>query len=114
MSPSVDTLRRMAAQLGADRQILREADGKQGRGAEVLVRKVSKTLEDYVDIRVAVSGSVDVGKSTLVDVLIGSGAVDNGRGLARVQVFTHNHEVESGRTMVVDQAIIGFERCVLL
>lgn len=108
LSASLETLKRMAADLGAETQVLREADGKQGRVAQVLVRKVPKALEDYVDIRVAVSGSVDAGKSTLVGVLTGSGALDNGRGLARAQVFTHKHELESGRTSAVSQAIIGF------
>ena len=47
-------------------------------------------------------------KRTLVGVLTGSGNLDNGRGLAHAQVFTHKHELESGRTSAVSQAIIGF------
>ena len=53
----------MAQELGAEIQVLRETDGKQGRVTQFLVRKVSKALGDYVDIRVAVSASVDAGKS---------------------------------------------------
>lgn len=105
---SLDTLTRMAHELEAETQVLREADGKEGRVAEVLVRKKPKQLEDYLDIRIAVAGNVDSGKSTLVGVLTGTGALDNGRGLARSQIFTHKHELETGRTSAVSQAIIGF------
>lgn len=108
LAASLETLTKMAHQLGAETQVLREADGKEGRVAQVLVRKVPKALEDYVDIRIAVAGNVDSGKSTLVGVLTGSGALDNGRGLARSQIFTHKHELETGRTSAVSQAIIGF------
>mmetsp|Transcript_28384 Transcript_28384/g.37119 ORF Transcript_28384/g.37119 Transcript_28384/m.37119 type:complete len:574 (-) Transcript_28384:328-2049(-) len=50
-----------------------------------------------LDVRVAVAGSAQVGKSTLIGVLT-KGNLDNGRGLARMQVFQHNHEVETGTT----------------
>ncbi|KAG5182256.1 GTP binding protein 2 [Tribonema minus] len=48
-------------------------------------------------VRVAVVGQEGAGKSTLVGVLT-RGKNDNGRGLARMQVFRHNHEVSDGRT----------------
>lgn len=108
LASSLETLTRMAHELGSETQVLREGDGKEGRVAQVLVRKVPKTLEDYLDIRIAVAGNVDSGKSTLIGVLTGSGALDNGRGLARSQIFTHKHELETGRTSAVSQAIIGF------
>lgn len=108
LDDSLATLGRMAKELGAETQVLREADGREGRIAQVLVRRVPKALEEYLDIRVAVAGNVDSGKSTLVGVLTGSGGLDNGRGLARSQIFTHKHEMETGRTSAVSQAIIGF------
>lgn len=108
LAASLDTLTRMAHDLDAETQVLREADGKEGRVAQVLVRKVPKALEDFLDIRIAATGNVDSGKSTLVGVLTGTGALDNGRGLARSQIFTHKHELETGRTSAVAQAIIGF------
>ena len=49
------------------------------------------------DIRIAVIGNVDSGKSTLVGVLT-KGELDDGRGAARAKVFNYNHEVENGRT----------------
>lgn len=47
-------------------------------------------------IRVAVVGNVDAGKSTLLGVLT-HGELDNGRGHARMKLFRHKHEMESGR-----------------
>lgn len=60
-------------------------------------------------VRVAVLGGEEGGKSTLVGVLT-TGKLDNGQGLARMQVFRHNHEVENGRTSSVSQHILGFRR----
>jgi len=55
------------------------------------------TLEE---IRIAVMGNVDAGKSTLLGVLK-SGSLDNGRGSARECIFKHPHEIETGRTSSV-------------
>eukprot|EP00741_Cyanophora_paradoxa_P012906 tig00020629_g12462.t1 len=106
LAASLETLRRMAEALKAEIHVLRERQGVEGRCAEVLVRLVSNTR--YLDIRVAVAGNVDSGKSTLIGVLT-RGALDNGRGLARANVFAHKHEIESGRTSSVSQQIMGFD-----
>ena len=58
--------------------------------AEVLVRKVPDDQRS-IDLRVAVLGNVDAGKSTLVGVLT-QGQLDNGRGLSRLNMFRHKHE----------------------
>lgn len=108
LAASLDTLTRMAEDIGAETTVLQESEGREGRIAQVLVRRIPKALEDYLDVRVAVAGNVDSGKSTLVGVLTGSGGLDNGRGLARSQIFTHKHELETGRTSAVSQAIIGY------
>jgi len=53
----------------------------------------------HLDLRVAVVGNVDAGKSTLVGVLTGPITfLDDGRGLARSRVLRHKHEAETGRT----------------
>lgn len=48
----------------------------------------------------AVAGAVESGKSTLIAVLTdgarGRPILDNGRGSARMAVFRHKHEIESG------------------
>ncbi|VEL20332.1 unnamed protein product [Protopolystoma xenopodis] len=57
--------------------------------------------------RIAVVGNVDAGKSTLLGVLT-HGELDNGRGQARLRLFRHKHETESGRTSSVGNDIMGF------
>jgi GTPase len=74
--------------------------------AEVLIRRNSN-LNNYIDLKICVSGNVDSGKSTLIGVLT-SGELDNGRGKTRLNVFTHPHEVESGRSSSVSLEIMGF------
>src|ERR1700710_143270 len=51
---------------------------------------------------------VDAGKSTLLGVLV-KGGLDDGRGKARVNLFRHKHEIESGRTSSVGMEIMGFD-----
>ena len=54
------------------------------------------------EIRVAIIGNVDSGKSTMVGVLTRS-MLDDGRGLARAKVFKHGHEEATGRTSSIGQ-----------
>lgn len=63
---------------------------------------------DFLEIRVAVVGNVDAGKSTLLGVLT-HGELDNGRGHSRQKLFRHKHEMESGRTSSVGNDILGFD-----
>ena len=51
---------------------------------------------------------MDAGKSTMLGVLV-KGNLDDGRGKARVNLFRHKHEVESGRTSSVGMEIMGFD-----
>lgn len=51
---------------------------------------------------------VDAGKSTLLGVLT-KDSLDDGRGKARVNLFKHKHEIESGRTSSVGTEIMGFD-----
>eukprot|EP00117_Sycon_ciliatum_P025947 scpid46976/ scgid21417/ GTP-binding protein 1 len=74
---------------------------------EYLVR-VQAEEADFMEIRVAVVGNVDAGKSTMLGVLT-HGELDNGRGLARQRLFRHKHELESGRTSSVGNDILGFD-----
>ncbi|CAD6195887.1 unnamed protein product [Caenorhabditis auriculariae] len=71
-----------------------------------LLRDPPKT-DDFIELRVAVVGNVDAGKSTLLGVLTHS-TLDDGRGLARTKLFRHKHEFESGRTSSVGNDILGF------
>ena len=65
-------------------------------------------VRDECDVRVAVIGNVDSGKSTLVGVLT-KGIMDDGRGFARTKVFNFSHEAANGRTSSIGQEIMGFD-----
>ncbi|VCW99118.1 unnamed protein product [Gulo gulo] len=111
MRASLKTLHRMAEKVGADITILRERevdyDSDMPRKiTEVLVRKVPDN-QQFLDLRVAVLGNVDSGKSTLLGVLT-QGELDNGRGRARLNLFRHLHEIQSGRTSSISFEILGF------
>ncbi|XP_055940630.1 GTP-binding protein 1-like [Argiope bruennichi] len=109
MDASVATLESMASTLEADCVLLRKHKVEQGHVSEYLVRKRAKD-NDFVEVRVAVIGNVDAGKSTLLGVLT-HGELDNGRGFARMKLFRHKHEMESGRTSSVGNDILGFDSC---
>jgi len=111
---SLATLYMMAEKLGASVTVLRERrvslnaqDSSSPRKAlEVLVRKVPEDQES-VELRVAVLGNMEVGKSTLLGVLT-HGELDNGRGSARLNLFRHRHEIQTGRTSSISRELLGF------
>jgi GTPase len=105
---SFATLQSVAATLNADCVMLREKlIDNERKAAQYLVR-LKADEKDFMEIRCAVVGNVDAGKSTLLGVLT-HGALDNGRGLARQKLFRHKHEAESGRTSSVGNDILGFD-----
>lgn len=75
---------------------------------KILMRKTPETVEEVIEVRIAVVGNVDAGKSTMLGVLV-KGGLDDGRGKARVNLFRHKHEIESGRTSSVGMEIMGFD-----
>lgn len=109
---SLRTLFMMAEKLGASASILRERVVSQNqnesrRVIEVLVRRVPDD-RGSIELRVAVLGNVEVGKSTLLGVLT-KGELDNGRGSARLNLFRHRHEIQSGHTSSISREILGFD-----
>lgn len=89
------------------------AGGADRKCAIVRLHRLCGPDISYTDLRVAVAGSVDSGKSTLVAVLThgvgGRPLLDNGHGSARMAVFRHKHEVESGRTSSISQQTLGYD-----
>jgi GTPase len=73
---------------------------------ELLIRENNEN--QYIDVKVVISGAVDSGKSTFTSYLV-NGKKDNGRGLARLSVFNFDHEIKTGRTSSVAQHILGFD-----
>jgi small GTP-binding protein len=74
--------------------------------AEKPVSTVEETLSSR-NIRVAVVGNVDAGKSTLIGTLTTS-FLDDGRGSSRTAIMKHRHEIESGRTSTSSSHLLGF------
>lgn len=79
---SIATLSRMSSALDADYNLLRSRKTETGLICDYLIRLNQCDAKDFQEIRVAVVGNVDAGKSTLLGVLT-HGELDNGRGLAR-------------------------------
>lgn len=75
---------------------------------KVLIRQTPATVENVIETRIAVVGNVDAGKSSMLGVLV-KGDLDDGRGRARVNLFRHKHEIETGRTSSVGMEIMGFD-----
>jgi GTPase len=72
---------------------------------EILIRE--KNENEYIDVKVAIAGSVDSGKSSFLGVLT-TGKNDNGRGSARINVFNFPHEISTGRTSSIGHQIVGY------
>lgn len=112
LESSLKTLNVMASKLGAHTALLRRSDLENNgivparQVAEVLVRRVPDD-QQFIDIRLAVLGNVDAGKSTLLGVLTHD-ELDNGRGRARLNLFRHLHEIQTGRTSSISHEILGF------
>ena len=75
---------------------------------KVMIRQAPATVEEVIETRIAVVGNVDAGKSSMLGVLV-KGDLDDGRGKARVNLFRHKHEIETGRTSSVGMEIMGFD-----
>lgn len=108
MAASLDTLRRMAHTLGASTTVLRRKTVAGRRSVvEMLIRRIPED-QNNIEVRVAVLGKTQAGKSTLLGVLTHN-ELDNGRGRARLNMFRHLHEIHSGRTSCVSHESLGFD-----
>lgn len=92
---------------GAEEALPKSAKDTSSHG-KILIRQNPATAEEVIETRIAVVGNVDAGKSTMLGVLV-KGNLDDGRGKARVNLFRHKHEIESGRTSSVGMEIMGFD-----
>eukprot|EP00884_Botryococcus_braunii_P008149 jgi/Botrbrau1/17335/Bobra.0015s0081.1 len=114
LDASIATLYSMAREVQAAVHLLGKFPGCRG-GTCALVRVYRLCIDEapYTDLRVAVVGGVDSGKSTLVAVLThgreGRPLLDDGRGSARLSVLRHKHEIVSGRTSSIAQLITGYD-----
>ena len=92
-----------------DGTLTKDQEDEEVKGFEGGFDKIESALavREENDVRIAVIGNVDSGKSTLVGVLTKC-VMDNGRGSARAKVFNFDHEQKNGRTSSIGQEIMGF------
>nr|CAB3239949.1 GTP-binding protein 1-like [Phallusia mammillata] len=106
LAASRATLKSLAETLDCDCTLLRGRTAPEGNMEEHLVRR-RYDENDFLEVKIAVVGNVDAGKSTLLGVLTHC-ELDNGRGHSRQKLFRHKHEMESGRTSSIGNEILGF------
>ncbi|KAI6169427.1 P-loop containing nucleoside triphosphate hydrolase protein [Pisolithus thermaeus] len=99
-------IEKVVVDIGAKMSVLFRTDGSHPR-AVLLLRLPPVDIASTPEVRCAVVGNVDSGKSTTLGVLT-RGTLDDGRGRARVALFRHKHELETGRTSSVGMEILGF------
>ncbi|PSN65728.1 P-loop containing nucleoside triphosphate hydrolase protein [Corynespora cassiicola Philippines] len=98
----------MTRNVGGDVEVGPANAKETGASGKLIVRRRPESVDDVIETRIAVVGNVDAGKSTMLGVLV-KGGLDDGRGKARVNLFRHKHEIESGRTSSVGMEIMGFD-----
>ncbi|EEY68567.1 GTP-binding protein, putative [Phytophthora infestans T30-4] len=119
MLRSLGTLARMCRVVNAEMSLSRFRAGRDASHKAVRIQ-VTRVLQHNATkrLRVSLIGDFESGKSTLVGVLT-RGCLDDGAGLARMQVCRHRHELENGCTSSVSEHTIavaadGHFRCTEL
>lgn len=105
---SADCQLLLTKNIGGDVETHAGSDKEKDCSGKVLIRQKPATVENVIETRIAVVGNVDAGKSSMLGVLV-KGDLDDGRGKARVNLFRHKHEIETGRTSSVGMEIMGFD-----
>ena len=105
---SLSVINTIATNLGCKAKITKLIQGKEGLIAEMYIKKQEESYINKIEITIGVLGEEGTGKSTLIGVLI-NGKLDNGKGLARTNVFRHKHEILCGKTSSFSHQILGFD-----
>lgn len=107
LNQAISTMRLIASKLESNLIVLSKPNFGFGKIAKILIRKCQ--LQTVImDIRVAILGQTQVGKSTLIGVL-SKGVRENGKGSARNSILRHLHEKRGGSTATVTQHLVGFD-----
>jgi len=103
---SVENLKKIADKVDCTVILISENKKNNIFIGEFLIRE--KVNDNHLDIKIAVAGNVDSGKSTTIGTLT-KGILDDGRGKARLHVFNYKHEIITGRTSSIGHQIMGFD-----
>lgn len=109
LQESLQNLKFMADEVGCEIAVCQLLAGERGVTAEVQMKRRERLTISTAQVMVAVAGNENSGKSTLIGVLC-TGRKDNGKGLARAQVFTHDHEIATGRTSSISYHSVHFNK----
>lgn len=102
---SIENLKTIASNINCTVSSIIENNVNKSYYGVFLIRNIDN---NYIDLRIGVAGNVDAGKSTTIGTLT-YGILDDGRGKARVNVFNHRHEIETGRTSSISSQILGYD-----
>ena len=105
---SLSVLNTIAINLGCKAKVTDLIQGKEGLIAEMYIKKQEENFLNKIEVTIGVIGEEGTGKTTLIGVLI-NGMLDNGKGLARMNVFRHKHEILCGKTSSFSHQILGFD-----
>ena len=103
---SLSVINTIAINLGCMAKVQALIEGKKGLIAEMYIKKHEDIFKN--EINIGVLGEEGAGKSTLIGVLI-NGKLDDGKGLARLNVLRHKHEQICGKTSSFSHQILGFD-----
>jgi len=103
---TIDTLKSIAKDNDCSIRNLQTVTKDDRKASEFLIRE--NNITQYKEIRIAVAGSANSGKSSCIGVLI-SGQKDNGKGGARGRVLNFKHEQITGATSSIAQQILGYD-----
>jgi GTPase len=96
MMRSLEILGYLAKENKSEVEVKKAKVGQEGLVMECLIRKKVRP-SNKLSFRILMFGNSGSGKSTLISVLLNH-KLDNGRGLARMGIFRHKHEIMSGLT----------------
>lgn len=99
MTISLEVLGYLARKNEADLIVRSAKRGEDGLVMETEIRKKLRPNQK-LSFRVLMFGTSGSGKSTLISVLL-TKKLDNGKGLARMRIFKHKHEIMTGKTSSV-------------
>lgn len=106
LEPSPKSMAELTAASDAPSSSSKRASSSETSNSTASSNTIAETLSTR-NIRVAVVGNVDAGKSTLIGTLTTS-HLDDGRGKSRTAIMKHRHEIESGRTSTATTHLMGF------
>lgn len=97
----------MCQQLRAECIVKNVWEGRKGKTFQLVVNQHQRD-GFKPEVKITLLGDYASGKSTLLGVLT-CGKLDNGKGLARLSILNHKHEVLSGVTSSETYTMLGFD-----